>query len=340
MKYAYENLSDGQFERLVVILAQELFGVGTQGFATGVDGGRDAKFVGTAQVFPSTSQPWVGTTIIQAKHTNGFNRSFSDTEFFQDPSGPSTVIGEEIPRIKKLRDSGELDHYLLVANRKLPANASVKIRTYIATECGIPLDSVYLCGLEQLELWLKRYKTAAEQADLDPDDCPLIVSPDDLSEVVQAFAGQLANLAQMVDSPPTPRIDYVRKNQLNNMSEDYATEQRKRYLKDTVHVQRFLSAPENMDLLKLYESVVEEFQLKIIAKRHQHNKFDEVMEYLLDLLFSRDAVLNQRTHKRLTRVILYYMYWNCDIGKVDDDAETDETLASGPHSSQCSVAVT
>jgi hypothetical protein len=35
----------------------------------------------------------------------------------------------------------------------------------------------------------------------------------------------------------------------------------------------------------------------------------------VDLLFNRDAVLRQRAHKRLTRAVLFYMYWNCDIGK-------------------------
>jgi hypothetical protein len=47
-----------------------------------------------------------------------------------------------------------------------------------------------------------------------------------------------------------------------------------------------------------------------------------VMEYLVELLFNRDPILRQTKHKRLTRTVLFYMYWNCDIGKVDD-AETN-----------------
>jgi hypothetical protein len=43
---------------------------------------------------------------------------------------------------------------------------------------------------------------------------------------------------------------------------------------------------------------------------------------LLDLLFGRDPILNQHAHKRLTRTVLFYMYWNCDIGQTND-AETD-----------------
>ena len=35
----------------------------------------------------------------------------------------------------------------------------------------------------------------------------------------------------------------------------------------------------------------------------------------MDLLFNRDPVLRQHAHKRLTRAVLFYMYWNCDIGR-------------------------
>ena len=58
MKYAYEDLSDKQFENLVVFLCQKLLGIAVQGFAEGPDGGRDAKFIGTAEIHPSTSEPW------------------------------------------------------------------------------------------------------------------------------------------------------------------------------------------------------------------------------------------------------------------------------------------
>ena len=29
-------------------------------------------------------------------------------------------------------------------------------------------------------------------------------------------------------------------------------------------------------------------------------------------------VLRQNVHKRLTRAVLFYMYWNCDIGETND----------------------
>jgi hypothetical protein len=319
MKYAYEDLSDDQFEQLVVYLCQELLGISTQGFSKGPDGGKDAKFVGTCDLYPSKSAPWVGTTIIQAKHTNGTNKHFSQSDFYS-PNSKSSILFEEIVKIRKLRTAKRLDNYMLFSNRRLASNAEDDIRAYLSKECNIPEASICLCGIEQLETWLKTFPKVAERAGLDPVDCPLIVSPDDLSDVVHALANDKSLSIFSEDDPPTTRIPYKDKNEINNMSVDYAQTLRKRYLKDTAQIKTFLSAPENIEILRMYENVVDEFQLKIIAKRKNYQDFDSVMNYLLDLLFSRDPVL--RKHKKLTRIMLFYMYWNCDIGS-ESYAETN-----------------
>jgi len=317
MKYAYEDLSEDQFEQLVVLLCKRLLGMGVQGFAKGVDGGRDAKFVGTAELLPSKNAPWNGTVIAQAKHTNGYNRSFSEGDFF-NPKSENTVIGKEVPRIKKLRKAKQLDHYMFFANRRLTGNTESDIRAHLSEECGLPEASIMLCGLESLESWLKDFPDVPGIANLDPVDSPLIVSPDDLSDVVQAFARHMDGAAATLDAPPTPRTPYEKKNDINKMSAEYAKSLRKRYPKETAQVKLFLAAPENDELLGMYESVVEEFQFKIISKRKDYQSFDEVMEYLLVLLFARDPLL--RANKKLTRVMLFYMYWNCDIGENEDVA--------------------
>lgn len=315
MKYAYEDLGDARFEELVVALCRRLLGMAARGFAKGPDGGRDAKFVGTAELLPSSQAPWNGTVIVQAKHTYGYNRSFSEPDFF-NPKSINNVLGEEVPRIKKLRVAKQLDHYMLFANRKLTGGADSSICAHISKECGIPESSIMLCGIEQLEGWLKDFPEVARQVNLDPLDSPLIVSPDELSEVVQALARHMKSAAIDVDRSPTPRTNYEIKNALNNMTPGYAKELRRRYLKDTPQVKSFLAAPENENLLELYESVVEEFQLSIIAKRKDYQTFDELMNHLARLLLERDPLL--RANKRLTRIMLFYMYWNCDIGEGED----------------------
>lgn len=315
MKYAYEDLSDEQFEKLVILICQKLFGVATQGFTKGPDGGRDAKFIGTAESYPSKVAPWKGITIIQAKHTSAINKCFNEKDFFSF-NAKDTILAKEIPRIKKLRDAKKLDNYMLFANRRLAGNANEQICDYLSKECNIPTDSLRLCGIDDIEIWLKQYPDIPEKAEIDPIDSPLIISPEDLAEIVLAIAGGMKKMEIIVNKPLKPRVKYERKNELNNMSKEYANVLRNRYLKDTAQIQQFLAAPENLKLQNLYETAVDEFNFKIIAKRQDYQTFDIVMEYLVDLLFGRDPILRQ--HKRLTRAILFYMYWDCDIGKTDD----------------------
>lgn len=313
MRFAYHDLSSGQFEDVVLAVCQFLLGVGVQGFAAGPDGGRDAKFVGTAELHPSKAEPWKGTTIVQAKHTNGYNKSFSDADFFSDEN-PTTVLGKEMPRIKRLRAEGHLDHYMLFSNRRLSGNAESRLRDQIVSEACLPEASVYICGVEQLELWMKRFPEAAGIADIDPVDSPLIVSSDELAEVVEHLAINLHS-APAASSKPVARVAYERKNHLNQMSEDFARSLRRRYLKESQQIKTFLAAPENSELLGRYEAAAEEFQLQVIAKRKDHQSFDEIFNYLTKLLFDRDPVL--RANKRLTRATVFYMYWNCDLGAED-----------------------
>ncbi len=320
MKYAYHDLSDNQFEDLVVAVCQFLLGAAVQGFAVGPDGGRDAKFMGTAELLPSKAEPWEGIVIVQAKHTNGLNKRFSDLDFFSENS-VNTVIAHELPRIKKRRKAKELDHYMLFSNRRLTGESESTIRAHISEECDLPEQSIYLCGVEQLELWLKRFPQATQIANIDPIDSPLIVSPDELADLVEVLSKHLPTVSAKLDNVPTDRVSYERKNQINNMTEEYARTLRKYYLKETQQIREFLSDPQNEELLDRYSCIVEEFQIKVIAKRKGYQTFDEILNYLFDLLFQRDAVL--RGNKRLTRTIVFYMYWNCDLGE-DSNAQTQQ----------------
>ncbi len=177
------------------------------------------------------------------------------------------------------------------------------------------MTSLYLCGLEQLELFWMSFPDVPKVAKLDLVDSPLTVSPDDLADVVQALAKQRETIHTYFDDPPSLRVSYKDKNLANGMTAEYAKAQRRRYLKEARQIRNFLAAPENLEVLGLYESVADEFQLKIIAKRKDYQAFDDVLEYLANLLFNREVILRQ--NKRLTRAMLFYMYWNCDIGIPD-----------------------
>ena len=99
MGYPFEDLDDSAFERVVVQCMRKLFGPGVQGFAAGPDGGRDARFQGKADRFPSAASPWTGLTVGQAKHTAAVNAHFGEPGF--SSAAKTSILSEEIGRLKE-----------------------------------------------------------------------------------------------------------------------------------------------------------------------------------------------------------------------------------------------
>ncbi|MDN4472881.1 ABC-three component system protein [Demequina zhanjiangensis] len=314
MRYPFHDLDDSKFERLVVALMRELFGLAVEEFSPGPDGGRDARFTGTAERFPSAASPWVGCTIGQAKHTSGFNTHISDSDF--SGAGETSLISVEIERVKALVKSGELDNYLLITNRRAGAIAATDIRDRIAREVGIPTERIFVAGIEFLDSMLEKFPGLVRQAHLEMPDVPLNVPSQDLAEIILAVSKALGADDLLTDAPVVDRVSLAQKDAANGMSSEFSSQLARNYLDLTIEIQRFLAAPGNVDVLRRYEAAVEDFQLKIIAHRSDFESFDRLFNYLVGLLFSRDTVLGRE--RRLTRALVFYMYWNCDIGRVPD----------------------
>ena len=318
MRLDYHDLSEDQFEHLVIAVCRYLFGIGVQGFSKGPDGGKDARFDGCAERFPSTASPWNGKVVIQAKHTDLINKKFSEPDFSSDAS--SSVISEEIHRITRLRQAGELDYYLLCANRRLAGVAEQKIRKRIATAAGISDDAVYLCGTEILDQWLNIQPDILRHAAINPFDVPPIIDPADLARVIRAIADGREQFASLEDSgtaPPEQRTSLREKNLINGLSEDYARIIQG-YIKEFEPIRGFLAAPENAGFVNLYEDTVADLQSLIASHKADRHSFDQILDRIQRLIFDRDYDLRQ--NKKLTRTVLFYMYWNCDIGSSDSDA--------------------
>lgn len=319
MRFALHDLDPSQFEALVVEVCHELLGAGIQGFAAGADGGRDAKFVGTAQVFPSQVEPLRGITIVQAKHTTNPVGKFSDPEF--SSAADYSVLSQELPRIRQLRQQRDLDNYLLFANRRLGAIANDRILSRIHTETRVA--SVWLMGIEQIERYIKRYPFLATTIRSFEYDRPLRASPDDLAEVITALADAYHTLTWPKDRRMTvlERTEFKRKNELNGLSAEYAAYITRNFLKNFGAIDRFLSAPANSVVHERYSDAVDEFSEKLAVYRNDFATYDRILEYLLSLLLERDVDL--AANKRLTRTVVYYMYWSCDIGAVGDGEHVD-----------------
>ena len=314
MKYQYHDLSPSQFEDLVIGICEELFGIGVQGFTAGVDDGVDARFEGKAQLFPTTSELWDGVTIIQAKHTSGINRTFSESDFF---GSNSAKINLEIPKIKRLYNESKLTNYILFANRRLTPQKREEIVNTISNKTDLPKKNIYLMGIDDIERYLKRFPRAIESANLNVFDEPLKITPDELAEIIEIFAKNretYPSFDELENVKEIKRKKFLEKNKTNKLSDEYAKQIKKHMFRDGHYdeITNFLNHPDNSELKRLYEETVEEFKMKIVIHRDSYESFEKVLDYMYDRLISRDPDL--RRNKRTTRVFLHYMYYFCDIG--------------------------
>ncbi|PVD49613.1 hypothetical protein DC498_24075 [Terrimonas sp.] len=132
--FPYENLSDEEFEELVIRVAKEILGIGCKTFSIGKDGAKDSWFTGTAEKFPSQSAPWSGTFNLQAKHTKTLNASCSDNDFSVNKT---SILVKEIVRLNEIKADTPFDCYLLFTNRKLPGGVHPIIIEQLQTGLGI-----------------------------------------------------------------------------------------------------------------------------------------------------------------------------------------------------------
>lgn len=320
--YQYYDLDDSRFENLVLAICGELLGLGVQGFTKGADGGKDGKFIGTAKQYPSDNHPWSGTIIIQAKHTTGVNKHYKDTDFYSK-KGKTNILAKEVTKVKTMFDNGKLDYYMLFANRSLAGNAEEEIKAYISKHTGLDIKHIAVFGNDDLDRYLIHYPNIAKMPNinLEPLNNFPIINPASLAEIIGYLANAFdsSNINEYKNILRTPFQD---KNQLNNFREDTANYLAKEYLKYMNQIQNFLNDPQNTELQKHYEATVDDFNLKyIIPKQRELNYFDDIFNNLVDYLVYRGLNLSIQVEKiKLVRLMVFYMYWNCDIGKSNDDS--------------------
>jgi hypothetical protein len=317
MRIDYHDLGDEDFDGLVVAICVEILGSGVVPFSSGADGSRDARFEGRAANFPNSTSPHEGKFIIQAKHTENPVAKYSDPDF--SGATKSSVITKELSGIKRLVKDGHLDIYLLFSNRRMSGVIEGPIVSRIKTETGAKI--VELFGIERMDLMLKKHSEALNTFGKQPLRLPLLVTCDDMAEVIIAISENTSSFESAFDPDSLARVAFKDKNAANGLSADLAEHIRKTYLPKFADVQSFLSKPGNASLLDRYNSAVHEFNEQIVLHRTHYATFDDVLIRITQLLFLRDGDLARR--KPITKLLVYYMYWNCDIASEGEgDAET------------------
>jgi hypothetical protein len=310
MNYRLENLSEDDFEKLVNKICQCILGMGTVSFAKGRDGGRDGRFEGKANEYPSKIAPWEGKFIIQAKHTTDYNASCSDKPFF---GNQSCIIYDEIKNIKILVQKKEVEHYLLFTNRKETAKREEAVQ-YIKSETH--LKYVDIIGNQTIESWIDQYHEIAQQFKIGHYDLPLTLTDFEIRDIILAFSQQIPNIRKIRDiSEDIINIAKERKNALNDLSQDYYDNQIRRKSQAYFdEIDDFLQKFENEEFANMYYNFADELSNKIDIKRSSFDKFESIFGFLYDLIFEQNKIDLQKD-KRLIWIFLHHLYFNCHIGK-------------------------
>ncbi len=302
MRYPLENLTDKEFEDLVALICEQILGMGTIVFSEGTDGGKDARFNGKANTFPSSTNPWNGKIIIQAKLCHRPNASCSDSDF------KGIINNQVLPAIHKLQDKNEIDYYLLFTNRKLSGIQDTKIEDLFEYNTNI---ENHLIALERIELWLKEFPFIVKTMNLNKLLLPIEFQEQDIKDIIIGFNN--ADIKQSGLSEIPKSRDISNKNEINNLSKDYFDNSIKKNLIHFEKINRFLEEGINIEFLRKYENTIADINDEILIHRQEYDRFEEVINYLYQYILVNNKDLNGK--RALIRIFFHYMYYNCDIGK-------------------------
>lgn len=306
-KYPLHYLNDSEFENLATLICRKILGEATIPFAKGTDGGRDGRFHGNANCFPSEVESWNGQIVIQAKHTTKENASCSDSDF------QKILKDDVLPAIKRLKGEKKIDFYMLFTNRKLTGTQDEKIENLINEKTDIP--NIVIAD-EKIQQWLQSYSDVVKEAKLQILLTPLQFDEQDLKILIIEFHKSIPDTGIIGKSEEDyTYISMERKNELNQLSQAYFDDVIKRNYIHFESISNFLKDPINTSLKEVYEDTVDEVNAKIVLNRNDYNAFENLLEDLYNYVISNNSELAGK--KRLIRLFLHYMYCNCDIGKKD-----------------------
>lgn len=307
-RFPYHRLSsEYAFQKLVCDLCRYLMGEGVEEFAKGKDAGRDARFSGTANRYPSDISPLAGKFIIQAKWTENEAATFAEAAFQR------VLKQEEVPKVIKLKDGGELEFWIIASNRRKNAISATKLEKELLEAVGC--KSVHLWGADELDGWLKQLPQLIKNYNLEGLLIPFQVDPLELRDVIEVLYAHRQQALGIINS----RWDFAgyagieRKNEINNLTERYF----KASIRDQSEphfaaIKSFLENPRNEQLAERYHEAAAEIQAKAMAFRERFDAFDKIIEHVCDEVSANFQGFGK---KRVLRVLLHYMYANCDFGQ-------------------------
>jgi hypothetical protein len=223
------------------------------------------------------------------------------------------LIGKEIPKIKRQYEDGTLTHYLIFTNRRKTGGAEEKITGKIREQTGV--KHVWLRGIEDIERELVLTPSIVKATGLDKLRSSIQFVPEDMRDVILALHAHRQAVTTVFDSEYDFR-NYPRlavKNTINGLTPGYDSYIKEDSMPFFSEIESFLKNPRNEDLKEQYHAVANELKGQLILHRDRFVSFDDALEHLYNLIHERCPEL--RSVRRLAKVVVHYMYVNCEIGQ-------------------------
>lgn len=307
--------NDADFEVFAVACCAKILGRGVVGFSKGPDGGRDGLFSGTANDFPSVTTPWKTEgskiVVIQAKHTQNLNATTGRKEF-------KSIVEGELPKLKKMVEEGKIGFYLLMTNRKETGKSHPELINLIHQQTGLPYENIAILGREYLDRLISSYPEIIREAGLEHliEVYAELLTTSHIACVIRKCKSLVASTknSQPQDNDSLlERCDLATKNEKNNASPNFAEIMMSYFDPYIRQIDDVLRNPENGALKEDYKELVLDTKAKLEAL-YSDDYMNKRLEDLISLF-----VKNEKSHvedfEKRVRVLVYYMYWNCDIGR-------------------------
>lgn len=304
MAYRLEELNEDDFEKLVIRICQKILGIGVKSFTKGKDGGKDGRFEGKADHYPSNSSPWEGKFIIQAKHTTNPTASCNDSEF-------RNLAKKEIVKIQKLKENNDIDCYLLFTNRKYSGVSGDRLPEGIRQQTGV--DYVDILGKETIQSYLSNHKDIAREFSLEMPIAPFNFSEEDIKEVILAFKEQYPIIKEKIDEIKYnfDRIPIEEKNKKNKLGEKYYNDSLKESLEYFTTISTFLEDPINDEIKDAFLGTAALLKDLIITDRDKYGAFEEIFNEIHTKIYNSGRF----SGKQYIKIFLHFMYYECLIGE-------------------------
>lgn len=306
--------NDADFEVFAIACCAKILGRGVAGFSKGPDGGRDGTFSGTTNNFPSAAKPWKTEgskiVVIQAKHTQKLNLT-TGLKDFRD------IIEGELPKLKQMVKSENIGFYLLMTNRKETGKSHPELINLIHQQTGLPYENIAILGREYLDRLISSYPEIIREAGLEHliEVYAELLTTSHIADVIRKckLLVALTNSQTQDDNSLLERCDLATKNEKNNASPNFAEIMMHYFDPYIKQIDDVLRNPENSALKEDYKDLVLDTKAKLEAL-YSDNYINRRLEDLISHFVESEKSHGKDFEKRV-RVLVYYMYWNCDIGR-------------------------